>query len=164
MKVLVFSDSHASLGFMLDCLHKLRPDYVIHLGDYYDDGQILAEEAPQCRLFQVPGNCDRYRCPPDSAQVLCPELMGVRVYMTHGHLHGVKSGIGGLLKDARRCGAQIVLYGHTHRADCHREEDGLWVLNPGTCGYGGSAGLLEMNRGEVISCRILQEKDLEELT
>ena len=48
-------------------------------------------------------------------------------------------------------------------ADCHREADGLWVLNPGSCNYyGGSVGLVEVEDGEIRSCRILEEHDLEE--
>ena len=82
--------------------------------------------------------------------------------MTHGHIHGVKSGIGALLGDARRSSARIVLYGHTHRAQCYQEPDGLWVMNPGTCGYGGSAGLIEINDKKQISCQLLTEMDLED--
>ena len=59
-------------------------------------------------------------------------------------------------------GAQAALYGHTHRADCHQEEDGLWVLNPGSCGsYGGSVGLITIENGQVTQCTILDQKDLE---
>ena len=84
--------------------------------------------------------------------------------MTHGHNHHVKSGIGALLADARRNHAQAALYGHTHQADCHQEEDGLWVLNPGTCGYnGGSAGLLETDGEKITACRIVTQADLEEI-
>lgn len=88
-------------------------------------------------------------------------VCGVNLYMTHGHRHHVKSGIGALLRDARASGVDAVLYGHTHRPDCHREEDGLWVLNPGACGYyGGSAGLIEVQDGKICSCRILRDGDL----
>ena len=67
-----------------------------------------------------------------------------------------------LLRDARACRVQAVLYGHTHVADCHQEEDGLWVLNPGSCGYGGgSAGLMEVEQGTIKTCRILRQADLE---
>ena len=53
-------------------------------------------------------------------------------------------GLGALLNDARRYGAQIALFGHTHQACCVQEEDGLVVMNPGTCAvFGGSAGLIE---------------------
>ena len=81
--------------------------------------------------------------------------------MTHGHKHSVKSYLGSLLRDARIAKVDAVLYGHTHQADCHREEDGLWVLNPGSCGYfGGSAGLILAENGTIADCRILKEDDL----
>ena len=61
-------------------------------------------------------------------------------------------------------GAKAALYGHTHGADCHREEDGLWVLNPGACGSsGGSVGLIETENGEIQTVRILKSPDLEEI-
>ena len=70
-------------------------------------------------------------------------------------------GIGALLRDARAAKVDAVLYGHTHIADCHKEEDGLWVLNPGSCGYfGGTAGIIETEGGRIRSCRILKESDL----
>lgn len=163
MKILVFSDSHASLGFMRRCVDVIRPNCIIHLGDYYDDGETIAQENPQVTFYQVPGNCDRYRCPPDAAPVLCIPIFGVRTFMTHGHQHYVKSGIGGLLADARRCGSQLLLYGHTHSRDCHQEKDGLWVLNPGASGYGGSAGIVEIEKEGSIACRILTETDLEDI-
>jgi len=69
--------------------------------------------------------------------------------------------MGALLKDARTAKVDAVLYGHTHLADCHREEDGLWVLNPGSCGYfGGTAGLIMADNGRIWACRILKEDDL----
>ena len=161
MKILVLSDSHAALSFMRLCVKRVRPDVIIHLGDHYEDGQTLAEDYPGTRVYQVPGNCDRYRCPPGIPEILIPRIDGVDIYMTHGHRHNVKAYLGALLRDARTAKVQAVLYGHTHRADCHREEDGLWVLNPGSCGsYGGSAGLLETNNGQILSCRLLQEADL----
>ena len=84
--------------------------------------------------------------------------------MTHGHKHNVKLYLGSLLQDARACKVQAVLYGHTHVADCHLEEDGLWVLNPGSCGYGGgSAGLMEVENGRITACRLLRQEDLEEM-
>ena len=163
MKILVLSDSHASLRFMYRCIDKIRPDAVVHLGDYYDDGEALAESYPQIPIHQVAGNCDKYRCPISAREMLCYNLGGVMTYMTHGHGLRVKSGIGGLLAEARRYGAKLALYGHTHIPDCHQEADGLWVLNPGSAGYGGgSAGMIETDGKAVIACYLLTEKDLEE--
>lgn len=164
MKILVLSDSHSALRFMRQCVEKIKPNAVIHLGDYYDDAQALEEEYPAIRHIRVPGNCDRYRCPPFARQVLCEKVCGVYLFLTHGHTHRVKSGIGALLSDARKCRVQAALYGHTHVADCHLEEDGLWVLNPGSCGYGGgSAGLIETDGNKISACYLVRQANLEEM-
>lgn len=161
MTILVLSDSHSTLRFMRRCVDTIQPDALIHLGDYFDDGTVLKEEYPQIPFYQVPGNCDRYRCPPGQPEILVDSICGVRVYMTHGHRHQVKIGIGALLKDARTARVDAVLYGHTHAADCHKEDDGLWVMNPGSCGYyGGSAGVIEVRDGKIITCKVLKENDL----
>lgn len=161
MKILVLSDSHSAMSFMRRCVERVKPDAIVHLGDHFDDAETLQEEYPGIRMYRVPGNCDRYRCPPGQPEILIERVCGVALYMTHGHKHKVKSYLGALLRDARLCRVQGVLYGHTHVADCHQEEDGLWVLNPGSCGYyGGSAGLIETQDGKICSCRILKDADL----
>ncbi len=161
MKILVLSDSHSALSFMRRCMDAVKPDAVIHLGDHYDDGETLREEYPGIPFYQVPGNCDRYRCRPDLPEILIPRIGGVDFYMTHGHRHSVKAYLGSLLRDARACQVSAALYGHTHVADCHREEDGLWVLNPGSCGYyGGTAGLITVSDSRICDCRILKDDDL----
>ena len=162
MKILVLSDSHAALSFMRQCIEKVKPDVMVHLGDYYDDGQAMAEEYPDIRVYQVPGNCDKYRCPPFVQEMLIQKIDGVELYMTHGHRHRVKLDTGLLLRDARACKADAALYGHTHVPNCYQEPDGLWVLNPGSCGYyGGSAGLIETKDGKITTCRLLRQEDLE---
>ena len=161
MKILVLSDSHSGMRFMRRCIEKLRPDQIIHLGDYYEDGESLAEENPHLVFHQVPGNCDRYRCPIGAREILLMTIGGVRMYMTHGHRHNVKFFTSSLLADARKAKVAGVLYGHTHQANCCQEEDGLWVLNPGSCGYyGGSAGIIETEEKRIQSCYILRENDL----
>lgn len=159
MKILVFSDSHSFLRFMRECLDLHRPDHVIHLGDHFDDAQAIAEFYPHIQFHMVPGNCDRFRCRGDEPQILCYDIGGVRFYMTHGHLHFVKSGEERLLAQAREYGSDAVLYGHTHQAICYQTEEGMWVLNPGTCGsYGGSVGLIEVVNKEITSCRIWRQE------
>lgn len=161
MNILVLSDSHSALGFMRRCIEITKPDAVIHLGDYFADGEAMEEEYSHIPFYRVPGNCDRYHCPPGTQEIRIERIFGVDMYLTHGHRHGVKQVLGLLLKDARKCRVKAVLYGHTHIADCHREEDGLWVLNPGSCGYyGGSAGWIRIEQGSIRECRILKEEDL----
>ena len=164
MKILVLSDSHSALRFMYACMHTVRPDAVVHLGDHYDDGLALREDHPGVRFYQVPGNCDRYRCDPRLPEILIERVLGVNLYMTHGHKHNVKMYLAARLREARACRGQAVLYGQPHVADCHQEEDGLWVLNPGSGGYGGgSAGLIEVENGTIKTCRILRQADLEDM-
>ena len=146
---------------MRRCIDAVRPDAVIHLGDHYDDGTAMAEEYPQIRFYQVPGNCDAHRCFIPDPETRLEIMGGVRIFMTHGHRHHVKQTLIRLLADARASRADAVLFGHTHSAYCQLEEDGLWVLNPGSCGYfGGSAGLLEVSAGQILQCRLLREEDL----
>lgn len=163
MKILVLSDSHSAIAFMRSCVDAVRPDALIHLGDYFDDGQVLAEEYPGIPFYQVPGNCDRYRCPMGAQEIRIEPVLGVPLYMTHGHRHNVKLSTARLIRDARESRSAAVLYGHTHMAECRQEPDGMWVLNPGSCGYfGGSAGLIEVSGGMIVCCRILRQSDLED--
>lgn len=158
MKILILSDSHSSLYFMRQCVQRFAPDAIVHLGDHFDDAQALAQEYPQIPCYAVPGNCDRYRMTCDEAETKLEILGGVRVMLTHGHLHHVKQTLLPLLADARAMRADAVLFGHTHEALCRREADGLWVLNPGSCGYGGgSAGIMEISDGKIVDCRICRD-------
>ena len=124
----------------------------------------MAEENPHIRFHIVPGNCDRYRCDPGLPEILCYAVGGVRLYMTHGHKHGVKSDIGRLLADAHNAGAAAALYGHTHQAQCFCDDGGMWVLNPGTCGtYGGSAGIIVTDGEKITACHIIRQAELDML-
>ena len=142
MKLLVFSDSHRALGTMYDAVEREQPDAVLHLGDHLGDAEDLETAFPEVEFYCVPGNCDYFTVGPQS---LTLELDGVRMFLTHGHLFGVKSGPERLALEARRVGAQIALFGHTHRALLEQREDGLWLMNPGACGAGRS------EYGEIIT-------------
>lgn len=160
MKILVLSDSHSALSFMRRCIEAVRPDAVVHLGDYFDDGTAMAEEYPQIRMYQVPGNCDRHRIPVWAPETLVERVCGVKLFMTHGHIHRVKMGLGALIADAKTTGVQAVLFGHTHERHCELV-DGMWVVNPGSCGYGGgSAAVLEVADGKISDCRIIGQSDI----
>ena len=162
MKILVLSDSHSALSFMRRCVNKVKPHAMIHLGDFYEDGQAIGEEFPHIPLHQVPGNCDLYRMVSFAPDILIYPVCGVEFYMTHGHKHGVKMTLANLLREARKTNAKAVLYGHTHIADCHQEEDGLWVLNPGSCGNGGgSVGLIEIQDNAITACCLVSLAELE---
>lgn len=165
VKVLVLSDSHSGLHFMRYCVDKVKPDHIIHLGDFYSDGEAIQELYSHIRMHQVPGNGDTSRREPWIVDVLCYDIGGVRFFMTHGHNHGVKSdGCTRLIEAASAASAQVALFGHTHDALCFRTEDGLWVMNPGSCrSYSGSVGLIRIEDKKITSCRVLRQEDLENL-
>ena len=143
------------------CINKIKPGAIIHLGDFYEDGEVLASENPQLPFCQVPGNCDKYRSPIGARETICCRFCNVNMFITHGHNHFVKNGIGALLSDARKYNADIALFGHTHKSYCSCESDGMWVLNPGHCGtWGGSAGVIEVINGKITACYIVQQADL----
>lgn len=162
MKILVLSDSHYGQNFMRRCMDILKPDQVIHLGDHYEDAENLQRDYSHIRFHMVPGNCDRKNLFASVPSIMCYDIGSVRMYMTHGHLHGVKSDIFRLLADAWEAEAQVALFGHTHEALCFQTEDGMYVLNPGSCrSSDGSVGLIELEAGKVTACRVLRQADLE---
>lgn len=162
MKILVMSDSHSTMRIMRSAVAHIKPDAIVHLGDYFDDGEVIREENANVPFYQVPGNCDKYRMYTAHPEKLCLPVCGVKLFMTHGHNHFVKSGLYYLMEDAKAAGAQAALFGHTHSPLCEMR-DGIWVLNPGSCGNGcGTVGLMEVNNGEILDCRILRQEDWEE--
>lgn len=151
MIILVFSDSHRSLSGMYAAIDRHQPQQVIHLGDMMDDAEEVAEHYPRLPFCLVPGNCDGwFHTVPVKKQIT---LAGKSILLSHGHRWGVKSGYDMAIADARAAGADILLFGHTHRALCEQLEDGLWMMNPGPARS--SYGLIEMEDGN-ISCALYQ--------
>ncbi len=153
MKLLILSDSHGDVGTMIDIAERERPNEIFHLGDCVRDAESLSYACPGIPVIMVPGNCDGWT---GMSERLLLEREGVRILLAHGHRWYVKSGVGGALADARSCGADILLYGHTHQAVCSREEDGMWRMNPGTVGgehASATYGVILLEGGK-ISCEI----------
>ena len=156
MKLLILSDTHRSLGFAYDAIEKERPDAVVHLGDHLTDAEDLSFACQEPDFYYVPGNCDYAPAVPQS---LTLELDGVRIFVTHGHLYGVKRDLSALAGAAKDAGARLALFGHTHIQ--HLEErGGITLLNPGTAGRFGHSGyaVVEIKDG-AFSCR--RETDTE---
>ena len=157
MNILVFSDSHGNVEDMIRWTHLLQPDGVFHLGDLQRDARALEREFPRLPVMSVPGNCDGWT---DEADIRNLRVEGCRVLASHGHRWQVKSGYGAAIAAARRAGASVLLFGHTHEAYCELV-DGLWVMNPGSIGAQGrgSCGLLTIQGGRA-ACRLLEPRRL----
>lgn len=137
MKLIVFSDSHRELSHMREIIQKKKPDYVFHLGDHDSDAEQLCREFPTLPVAMVRGNCDGWS---DTSVTLILALGGLKFFLCHGHTLGVKSNYLRAVYTAREQDADVLLFGHTHEAYHERMErrgeKPLYVLNPGSCGYG----------------------------
>ena len=85
-------------------------------------------EAPH----RVCGNCDREPVNPEVQQLT---LDGVKFFLTHGHRYSVKYTLDALLNAAYFAGADMVLFGHTHRAVSETMQ-GCTSSTPATAGVG----------------------------
>lgn len=152
MRVGVFSDSHGDHEALDELLEKMGVlDAVCFLGDVARDAEHLQARLTampnQPPLYAVRGNNDVYSSCMLPWELLI-ELGGMRVYMTHGHR---LASLMGLAYKAQECGAQIALFGHTHKALCETVQD-VTLLNPGSAGNhcrGGRAraSVLDIDRG-----------------
>ena len=146
MKLLILSDSHKRINYMVQAVEHEQPDLIIHLGDHDRDAMRLAERYPLIPLWSVSGNCD-YGTSPER---IVDTLDGVRFFVTHGHTLRVKYGLLRAELAAREAEANVLLFGHTHRVMCDWH-NGLWMLNPGTCSGMGpiTYGVIELTDGIV---------------
>lgn len=160
MKIMVVSDTHGNYLAPLTCLdEKAGIEVIIHLGDEINDGRIL-QNLTRIPLILVPGNCD-----PDAREPreLCGMLGGQKIFMTHGDIYRVKSGLEALIRKAVSEKASVVLFGHTH-APLVQMENGLLLVNPGTLmatSRNKSYAILTVSP-ESASAEIIQVSDLQQ--
>lgn len=151
MEILIFSDSHGRIEGMMRAIEAQikRPDLILHLGDGVREVEYLRESG--IPVLAVRGNCDLFGASSEIGESFCFEELGHKIFMTHGHRFGVKSGVGGLVSHAAQIGADIVLFGHTHRPLEQRIDTGyeiggktisrpMYLFNPGSIGSGRTGG------------------------
>ncbi|GKU81489.1 metallophosphoesterase family protein [Niallia sp. NCCP-28] len=126
MKVLIVSDSHGLANELkeLKKRHKGEVDLFLHCGD----SELAANEAAIEGYKSVRGNCDYEEKYPNE---LIEEALDAKIFLTHGHLYGVKSSVNNLLYRAKEVGANIVCFGHSHYLGMELI-DGILFINPGS--------------------------------
>ena len=126
--ILVVSDTHRRLENLKKAVARQKDiDLLLHLGDV--EGQLeMIRKLVSCPVHCVRGNCDYDFTLPQEKDI---EIEGHHIFMSHGHLHGVGFSTESLLAAAKRRGADIALFGHTHVPYLARE-DGVTLLNPGS--------------------------------
>lgn len=149
MRILVVSDSHGmEADLRRAILAQPKAEVVIHLGDGEAEARRLKASFPEKTFLQVRGNCDWGSDCPTVGEYT---VDGVKLFYTHGHVYGVKSGLYGAVCAARERGAQVLLFGHTHRA-LTDYEDGLHILNPGAVsGWQASYGTLDITPQGIVT-------------
>ena len=158
MKILVFSDTHGNPAFMqkavADHLAHGSVDMMIHLGDGWRDFTDLQAKYPEIPSHAVKGNCDEWgnSCKLPSSRIITAE--GFTFFLTHGHTLHVKNDILMAAASAAREKANILLYGHTHMSDDHREDTvygTVRCINPGSAGAGfrPTYAVLEIENGKI---------------
>ena len=131
MKVLVISDTHGYEGDVLRILYREKNvDLLIHCGGV-ESGQRKIQEMACCPCYFVKGNNDYFSDLPNDVLVRIGKYQAL---VTHGHLYGISMGKMRLETEARKRGAQIVMFGHTHYPHLE-EKNGLMMVNPGSVTY-----------------------------
>ncbi len=128
MKIIVLGDTHrytSSIDAIGDLL--IEADLVIHTGDNYED-LIYIQNQYNPAAIGVKGNCDWER---DIVRERLEIIGGKRIYIVHGHRHGVKNGLGGIFYIGKEKEADMVIFGHSHMP-LYLEEEGMILLNPGS--------------------------------
>lgn len=123
---ILFSDLHgdySSLSKIADFGSKNQG--VLFAGDGAD---ILGDFKNE-KWYWVKGNCDQL-----GENEIIIEEEGVKIFLTHGHLYGVKSSYLRIVMRAKELGCSVVVFGHTHQP-LVLEEMGVLMVNPGSCSY-----------------------------
>lgn len=131
MRILIVSDTHGSLRNFDEIIEREKKiDMLLHLGDIEGDDDYM-EAVMDCPVHVVAGNNDFFSGLPGELEI---EVGKYKVFMTHGHGYYVSAGTKRLKQAARARGADIVMYGHTHRPEIDLEDDVI-TINPGSLSY-----------------------------
>lgn len=152
MRVLVVSDTHGrhtNLDRILQEVGKI--DMFVHLGDV-EDGDVYIDVVVECEKHIVGGNNDYFSSLPREEEFY---IGAHKVYITHGHQYSVSYETGSIKRAGLERGADIVMFGHTHKPFLEVGEE-ITLLNPGSVSYPRQQGrqssymLLEMSeKGEI---------------
>lgn len=149
MLIGVVSDTHRNRFAVLEVFEFFKSkgvSTVLHLGDTADDVKEM-DGFFGMEVVTIQGNTD---FPQNGIEEVIYEAEGVRILMTHGHLHQVRRSLNFLARRARETDCSVALFGHTHVPYNNMVGDVL-VLNPGSP--------YEPREGSKRSCAIIEVKD-----
>lgn len=160
MKIGIVSDSHGSTAAIDKMLAHPAAEGVtlwLHAGDVVPDAEYLAMVTEgEAKVRCVAGNSDWPDVNAKTDDVI--EAAGHRIFLTHGHLYGVRFTTKMLCDAAEEEGCDIAVYGHTHVAEISPGH--ITVLNPGSVArprdaMQGSFLIMELEAGKRPVCHLI---------
>lgn len=128
MKILIISDTHGFLWYLNEVLKKVGPiDMLIHCGDIQKDEEPV-KIAANCPVYMVAGNNDLGTL---LEKEIFLDIGKYHIMVTHGHRYSVGYGLDMLAASAKKKGADIVMFGHTH-VPLIKKIDNVTLVNPGS--------------------------------
>ena len=112
MKILIVSDTHGRHQALDRALEEAgKIDMFIHLGDV-EGGEDYLEAVVECEKHIIRGNNDFFTELPREEEF---EIGPYHAFITHGHYYYVSMGMETIIEEGRSRGADLVMFGHTHR-------------------------------------------------
>ena len=131
MRVMIVSDTHGRHSALDEALEQAgKIDMLLHLGDV-EGGEEYIEAVAGCPVCMVAGNNDFFSYQKKEREFM---LAGKRIFMTHGHYYYVSMGTEMIRKEGLARGADVVMFGHTHRP-YFEQDDKITILNPGSLSF-----------------------------
>jgi putative phosphoesterase len=128
VKILIVSDTHGHTEGFKKVVEKVAPlDLVVHCGDVGGDVEAYSRIAG-CPLEIVKGNNDFFAGLPAEKEFMIGKY---KVWLVHGHRQFINIGKKTLKSEALQRGADIVMYGHTHKPVLDITPE-LIAVNPGS--------------------------------
>lgn len=161
MKIGIVSDSHGSTRAIDRMLSHPAAEGVtlwLHAGDITPDAEYLAMVTEgKAKVRYVAGNSDWPE--PGARYDDVVEAAGHRIFLTHGHMYGVRFTTKMLCDAAGESGCDIAVYGHTHVAEISTGH--ITVLNPGSVArprdaMQGSFLVMELEQGKASACHLIR--------
>ena len=131
MRILIVSDTHGR-HTGLDCALREAGeiDMFIHLGDV-EGGEDYLNAVVDCEKHIVRGNNDFFSDLPREEEFYIGDL---KTFITHGHAYYVSLDPEYIEEEGKARGADIVMFGHTHKPYLHCGND-IILLNPGSLAF-----------------------------
>ncbi len=153
MLIAVVSDSHNNNRAINEVKSYIEDvDVLLFLGDGEADIKEFKKNF-KGSMYAVKGNCDISNANPSELLV---DILGKKIFMCHGHKYNVKNEYNTIYYKGLECGADVVLFGHSHIGLSEKVND-IILMNPGSVSHGAgmakrSLGFIEiLENGEIVT-------------